>query len=66
MGKKCGEKYLTIGNAPNFCPNCGADMRKENCAECIHHDVFWRGSGCNLLNNGERCKFEGRRADNRY
>ena len=31
---------------------------KENCAECKHHDVFWRDSGCNLLNNGERCKFE--------
>lgn len=31
---------------------------KENCAECRHHDVFWGGSGCNLLNNGERCKFE--------
>ena len=33
-------------------------MRIENCAECKHHDIFWRGSGCNLLNNGERCKFE--------
>lgn len=31
---------------------------KENCAECRHHDVFWGGAGCNLLNNGERCKFE--------
>ena len=31
---------------------------KENCAECKHHDVFWGDSGCNLLNNGERCKFE--------
>ena len=30
----------------------------ENCAECKHHDVFWDGSGCNMLNNGERCKFE--------
>lgn len=30
MGKKCGEKYLTIGNAPNFCPNCGADMREAD------------------------------------
>ena len=28
MGKKCGEKYPTAGNAPNFCPNCGADMRE--------------------------------------
>ena len=37
---------------------------KENCAECIYHDVFWEGSGCNLLNNGERCKFENRRAKN--
>ena len=36
---------------------------KENCAECIHHDVFWEGAGCNLLNNGERCKFEGRMAE---
>ena len=31
---------------------------KENCAECKHHDVFGGGSGCNLLNNGENCKFE--------
>lgn len=31
---------------------------KENCAECGHHDVFWDGAGCNLMNNGERCKFE--------
>lgn len=31
---------------------------KENCADCKHHDIFWGGSGCNLLNNGERCKFE--------
>ena len=33
---------------------------KENCAECKHHDIFWGGSGCKLLNNGERCKFEPR------
>ena len=32
--------------------------RRENCAECKHHDIFWGGSGCNLLNNGERCRFE--------
>ena len=32
--------------------------RRENCAECKHHDIFWDGSGCNLLNNGERCRFE--------
>lgn len=31
---------------------------KENCAECRHHNVFCGDSGCNLLNNGERCKFE--------
>ena len=31
---------------------------RENCAGCKHHDIFWGGSGCNLLNNGERCKFE--------
>lgn len=36
----------------------GGDDVKENCAECKHHDIFWGGSGCNLLNNGERCKFE--------
>lgn len=36
------------------------DGMKENCAECRHHDVFWGGAGCNLLNNGERCKFEER------
>lgn len=31
---------------------------RENCAECKHHDVFWGGCGCNLLNSMERCKFE--------
>lgn len=31
---------------------------KDNCAVCIHHNVFWGGSGCNLLNNNEKCKFE--------
>lgn len=30
----------------------------ENCANCKHHDVFWSGGGCNLLNGGERCKYE--------
>lgn len=30
---------------------------KENCAECIHHDVFWSGSGCNLINHCEKCKY---------
>ena len=38
----------------------GNDM-KENCAECKHHDVFWGGAGCILLNNGEQCKFEPRK-----
>lgn len=31
---------------------------KENCAICKHHDVFWEGSGCNLLNHMEQCRFE--------
>lgn len=31
---------------------------KENCAICKHHDVFWEGSGCNLLNHFEKCRFE--------
>lgn len=31
---------------------------KENCTECIHHNIFWEGSRCNLLNNMEHCKFE--------
>ena len=31
---------------------------KGNCAECKYHDVFWEGSGCNLLNNGEHCIFK--------
>lgn len=31
---------------------------KEDCAECKHHDVFWSGAGCLLLNNMEKCKFE--------
>ena len=33
-------------------------VNKERCAKCTHHDVFWEGSGCNLLNNMEPCKFE--------
>ena len=31
---------------------------KENCTKCIHHDMFWESSGCNLLNNMESCKFK--------
>lgn len=31
---------------------------KENCTKCTHYDMFWDGSGCNLLNNMEHCKFE--------
>lgn len=30
----------------------------EKCAQCKHHDVFWDGEGCSLLNNTENCKFE--------
>ena len=37
---------------------------KENCAECKNHDVFWKGAGCNLLNNGEKCKFAPREKRN--
>lgn len=33
---------------------------KENCAICKHHDVFWEGSGCNLINHFEKCRFEAR------
>ena len=31
---------------------------RENCADCRRHDVFWGGSGCNLLNNMEHCHYE--------
>lgn len=33
-------------------------INREKCAKCTYHDVFWDGSGCNLLNNMEHCKFE--------
>lgn len=33
-------------------------VNKENCTECIHHDIFWEGSGCSLLNNMESCRFK--------
>lgn len=33
-------------------------INKENCAKCTYYDIFWEGSGCNLLNNMESCKFE--------
>lgn len=33
-------------------------VNEENCTECVHHDIFWEGSGCNLLNNMEFCRFE--------
>lgn len=33
-------------------------INKEKCAKCTYHDVFWDGSGCNLLNNMEHYKFE--------
>lgn len=29
----------------------------EDCFVCKHYNVFWDDSGCNLLNNGEQCKF---------
>lgn len=31
---------------------------KENCTKCTHYDMFWDGSGCNLLNNMEPCRFK--------
>ena len=37
---------------------------KENCAECKYHDFFWKGAGCLLLNNGEKCKFTPKEKDN--
>lgn len=33
-------------------------INKEKCTKCTYHDVFWDGSGCNLLNNMEQCKFK--------
>ena len=33
-------------------------INKEKCAKCTYHDAFWDGSGCNLLNHMEPCKFE--------
>lgn len=34
------------------------NINKEKCTKCTYHDAFWDGSGCNLLNNMEPCKFE--------
>ena len=66
---KCGaheNKHTAIKG--RYCWRCGAKMdgdmemaeytNKENCTECTHHNIFWEGSGCNLLNNMEHCKFE--------
>lgn len=33
-------------------------VNEENCTECIYHNIFWEGSGCNLLNNMEPCRFK--------
>jgi hypothetical protein len=34
--------------------NCGI------CGVCAHHAKFWVGGGCNLINNGEPCKWQWR------
>lgn len=31
---------------------------KTDCANCAHHDVFWKGSGCSKKAAMEPCKFE--------
>lgn len=28
------------------------------CENCAHHDVFWKGSGCNLMSSMEPCRFD--------
>lgn len=66
---KCGaheNKHTAIKG--RYCWGCGAKMdggmemaehtNKENCTECTHHNIFLEGSGCNLLNNMEHCKFQ--------
>lgn len=44
---------------------CGANLTegkkmeyKSPCKDCKWHDVFWKGVGCNLLNNMEPCRFD--------
>jgi len=29
----------------------------KRCTFCRHNNKFWQDSGCNLLNNGEKCHF---------
>ena len=36
---------------------------RNECVQCKHYDAFWLGSGCNLQNNEETCKFEQRCPD---
>lgn len=43
----CGEDIMTSLHH-NFCPNCGADMRKPNCVRCDHF-----GKDCNKCEKGE-------------
>lgn len=31
---------------------------KTDCANCAHHDVFWKGSGYNKKSGMEPCIFE--------
>lgn len=37
---------------------------KTDCANCAHHDVFWKGSGCNKKSGMEPCKFEPKKEEN--
>lgn len=44
---KCNRQPRDQYAVTNFCPNCGADMRKPNCVTCDH---FGKCEGCEKRN----------------
>lgn len=47
-----------LNNELSYWGDRGFRLVSTEMAANTYHDVFWDGSGCNLLNNMEPCKFE--------
>ena len=33
-------------------------VNRDKCRECKYYNIFWGSSGCNLINNMEKCRFK--------
>lgn len=38
---------------------------KTDCTNCVHHDLFWKGSGCSKKAAMEPCEFEPKESQKR-